>query len=116
MSDAHEATLLKANEAIIKGDFDGFLVHCTDDTVWTFVGEQTLRGKQAVRRWMVETYKEPPDSRVDRLVAEGDAVVVIGEAMLADDAGKKARNLYCDVRRFEGGKLAELHAFVSSQD
>ena len=33
-----------ANEAIARGDFEGFLLHCTDDTVWNFLGEKTLKG------------------------------------------------------------------------
>lgn len=44
MSDAHKQTLLAANAAIARLDFEGFLAHCTDDTTWTFVGERTLHG------------------------------------------------------------------------
>jgi uncharacterized protein (TIGR02246 family) len=112
MSDIHKAVLTKANEAITTGDFEGFLACCTEDTEWTFIGDRTLQGKEAVRRWMASTYKEPPAFSVDRMIAEGDFVTALGEITLKDEAGKMTHHSYCDVWRFRDGKMAELHAFV----
>lgn len=112
MSEANKAVLLTANEAIRRLDFEGFLVHCTENTVWNFVGDQTLRGKPAVRAWMAQSYKEPPEFRVEHLVAEGDWVVAMGEIHLPNEEGRKVRHLYSDAWRFEAGKMAELNAFV----
>lgn len=116
MSEKHKATLQQANQAISGGDFDGFLSHCTDNTEWTFVGEQTLEGRAAVREWMVRTYRVPPRFRVDRLVAEGDFVVAMGEITLKDDRGNDTHHAYCDVWRFHDGKMAALRAFVVDLD
>lgn len=113
MSDIHKATLQKANAAISKGDFDGFLALCTDDTQWTFVGDKTIEGKEAVRRWMTATYLEPPDFEVHDMIADANFVVAIGEITLRDPQGKSARNAYCDVWRFRDGKMAELRAYVN---
>ncbi|MDM0008211.1 nuclear transport factor 2 family protein [Variovorax sp. J22G73] len=112
MSDNHKAILEKANAAITQGDHEGFLAFCTEDTAWTFVGDITLSGKQAVREWMAVAYKEPPRFEVHRLIAEGDFLSAIGEITLKDDTGKATRSAYCDVWRFSDGKLAELQAFV----
>jgi len=112
MSDTHKATLQKANAAITRGDYEGFLAFCTDDTQWTFVGDTILRGKQAVREWMANAYEEPPRFEVHRLIAEGDFLSALGEITLKDEAGKATRHAYCDVWRFRDGKLAELQAFV----
>ena len=49
-----------------RGDYEGFLAFCTDDTHWEFVGDQTLDGKEAVRRYMAETYTRPPTFDVVR--------------------------------------------------
>ena len=49
MAETNKAILEKANAAIARGDFEGFLQFCTDDTVWIFIGERTLVGKAAVR-------------------------------------------------------------------
>lgn len=112
MSESHKEILKKANAAIAQGDYEGFLTFCTDDTQWTFVGERTLKGKEAVRQWMANTYKEPPEFDVHRLVAEGDFVIAIGEISLKNESGTSARHVYCDVWRFRDGRMAELQAFV----
>ena len=112
MSETNKATLVKANAAISAGDNEGFLVHCTDDTEWVFVGDRTLRGKEAVRQWMKTTYVEPPTFMVDNLIAEGDFVTALGTISLEDENGEIADYQYCDVWRFLDGKLAALKAFV----
>lgn len=47
-----------------------------------------------------------------RDVNEDDFVAALGEITLKDEAGKPVQHAYCDVWRFRGGKMAELHAFV----
>lgn len=104
--------LEKANEAIARGDFEGFLNHCTDDTVWNFIGDGTLKGKDAVRRWMAETYEAPPTFNVRQMIVEGQFVVALGEVTLKDTTGKETHSSYCDVWRFENGRMAALDAYV----
>ncbi|NTS42454.1 nuclear transport factor 2 family protein [Flavisolibacter sp. BT320] len=112
MSEQNKAILQKANAAITKGDYEGFLSFCTEDTEWTFVGDITLKGKEAVRQWMATAYKEPPSFSVDNLIAEGDFVTAIGTITLKDAEGQEEENRYCDVWRFRDGKMAALTAFV----
>jgi len=88
MSETHKAILEKANAAIAQGDHEGFLAFCTDDTKWTFVGDRTLEGKQAVREWMATAYLEPPRFEVHRLIADGDFLAALGEITLKDETGK----------------------------
>ena len=112
MSTGNKAILERANAAVASGDYEGFLAHCTDDVVWEFVGDQTLRGKDAVRRYMQATYVAPPTFVVEQLIAEGEFVTAIGEITLVDAAGAATRSAYCDVWRVRDGRLAELRAFV----
>lgn len=104
--------LQRANKAVSQGDNEGFLSCCTQDTVWTFVGEQTLKGKEAVRQYMAAAYLEPPKFEVETLVAEGEFVTAVGKISMKDNEGKMLDYSYCDVWRFRGGKMAELKAFV----
>ncbi|MHA4738947.1 nuclear transport factor 2 family protein [Dyadobacter sp. MSC1_007] len=104
--------LEKANAAITKGDNAGFLSFCTDDTEWTFIGERTLRGKEAVRQYMSAAYREPPKFEVENLLAEGEFVIATGQITMKDDNGKPVDYSYCDIWRFRDGKMAELKAFV----
>lgn len=112
MIETNKAILEKANAAVTEGDHEGFLSYCTDDTKWVFVGDRTLQGKEAVRQWMATTYLEPPKFTVENLIAEGDYVTAIGKISMKEENGETASYLYCDVWRFQEGKMAELKAFV----
>ena len=112
MSEKNKAILKQANAAVVKGDYEGFLSHCTDDVKWIFVGDKTLKGKEAVRQYMKSTYIEPPKFVVDQLIAEGDFVTAIGDIDITDETGKMVHSAYCDVWRVRDGMLAELRAFV----
>ncbi len=112
VSTTHKQILERANAAITRGDFEGFLSLCTEDTRWKFEGDRILNGKAAVREWMKVTYTQPPQFEVHRMIAEGDCLAVLGEITLKDSQGKSVQHAYCDVWRFRDGKMAELQAFV----
>ncbi len=112
MSEENKAILEKGNAAIAEGNNEGFLAFCADDTEWTFVGDKTLKGKEAVRQWMATEYVEPPKFKVANLIAEGDFLTAIGDITMKDKDGKEAHYAYCDVWRFRDGKIVELRAFV----
>lgn len=112
MADKNKAILEKANAAIAEGNYEGFLSCCTEDTEWTFVGDKTLKGKEAVRKWMATTYIEPPKFMVARLIAEGDFVTALGNITMKDENGNESHYSYCDVWRFRGDQMSELKAFV----
>lgn len=94
MSEKNKAILLQGNAAIADSNHEGFLALCTDDTAWTFVGDQVLKGKEAVRRYMAATYIEPPRVTVDTLIAEGDFLTAVGEITLKDKDGKSTHYVY----------------------
>lgn len=112
MNQPNKAILEEANTYISKGEYEQFLSYCTEDTEWIFVGEQILRGKDAVRTYMANTYVEPPKFNVQQSIAEGDFVTVIGKISLKDQEGKSMEYDYCDVWTFRDGKLAGVKAFV----
>jgi ketosteroid isomerase-like protein len=112
MSENNKAILEKANAAISAGNYEGFLSRCADDTEWTFVGDKTLRGKEAVRQWMATNYKEPPKFEVTNLIAEGDFVTAVGNITMKSEDGRDENYAYCDVWRFRDNKIIALTAFV----
>lgn len=109
---SNKEILERANAAITKGDNEGFLSFCTEDTQWNFLGDKTLQGKEAVREWMKTAYAEPPNFMVENLIAEDDFVTAIGTIKMKDEQGITTLYSYCDVWRFRDGKMAELKAFV----
>jgi uncharacterized protein (TIGR02246 family) len=112
MNQDNKAILEKANAAFAAGDFEGFLAYCTEDTKWTYVGDQTIEGKEAVRQYIAKTYTEPSNFTVANLIAEGEFVTLLGEIVLPDEDGNSTHYAVCDVWRFRDGKMAELKAFV----
>ncbi len=112
MSEQNKSILRQANAAVRAGDNEGFLAFCTDDIVWSTVGGETLRGKEAVRDWMSKEYTVPPEFDVRHMVAEGDFVVALGAITSRSADGQAVPNAYSDVWRFRDGKMAELNAYV----
>lgn len=106
--------LQEANACIAVGDHEGFLKFCTKDTRWTFVGDRTLNGIDEVRAYMSEAYKEPPKFEVALMIEEGNYLTAMGTISLLNENSEWVDYEYCDVWRFEDGKLAELKAFVVS--
>jgi ketosteroid isomerase-like protein len=112
MSENNKTILIKANEAVSKGDYEGFLEYCTEDTKWIFIGDQILNGKKEVRKWMLTEYIVPPRVYVTNLIAENDYVTALGQITLINEKGVSVQYCYCDVWKFRDGKMAELTAFV----
>jgi ketosteroid isomerase-like protein len=112
MVNDNKQILEEANAAVTRGDYEKFLSFCTDDTIWTFIGERTLYGKQAVREYMQQVYLAPPEFMVEQLIAEDDFVTAIGKISLRNQDGGWSEYAYCDVWRLRENKLHELKAFV----
>jgi uncharacterized protein len=112
MSQRNKSILQEANAAISKGNIEGFLSFCAEDIEWTTVGEETIKGKEALRQWMATAYVEPPEYTLVNLIAEGDFLVALGDITLKDKEGKPRNHAYCDVWRFRDDKMVELRAFV----
>lgn len=106
------ALLQEANEFIKKGDYENFLTYCAEDTRWVFIGERILSGKEEVREYMKEFYREPPVFGVDTTVESGEFLAVTGEITVKDKNGTAHHYDYCDLWRFENGKIAALKAYV----
>ena len=112
MIENNKILLMKANEAVSKGDYEGFLQYCTEDTKWTFVGDQVLEGKNEVRKWMLTEYRVPPKFDVKSMIAENEYVTALGQITLINEKGASVQYSYCDVWKFRDGKMAQLTAFV----
>ena len=111
MSAANRAIIDKANEAFARNDVEGLLALCREDFTWTMVGSESAVGKAAVREWMAKAPPGAPKFTVDTVIVDGDFVTCIGD-MTMPEKGKDVGYAYCDVWRLEGGKIAELKAFV----
>lgn len=108
----NKTILTKANESLQQGDIDTFLSFCTEDTEWVFVGDKTLKGKEAVRLYLEESYTETTKFNIERMIEEGDFVMQMGEISFENKDGEVESYLASDLWRFQNGKMADLKAFV----
>lgn len=115
MSEENKSILKMANTAMAAGNTEGFLAFCTEDTVWTFMGDKTLRGKEAVREYIAATYAKPPKFDTSELIAEGEFVTALGQITITGHNANETTYWYCDVWRLRGGKLDQLRAFVAEK-
>jgi len=116
MTETNKKILQKANDAVSIGNYEDFFKYCTEDTKWTFIGDQILDGKDQVREWMLNEYIEPPINDVKNIVAENEYLTVMGYLTVKTKSGESNKYSYCDVWKFRNGKMAELLAFVVESD
>ena len=109
---SNKAILKQANAAISKGNIEAFLSACTDDTVWEYIGDKTLVGKQAVREYLKQAYTDSSSFNISLMIEEGDFVTQMGKISFKEESGEIVDYLACDVWKFREGKMAELKAFV----
>jgi ketosteroid isomerase-like protein len=107
----NKVTVERINEAMARADVEGFLAYCTEDFVWTMVGEAPVQGKDAIRKWMAQMPQDPPDFTVRTLVGDGDYVIARGDMEMPEENGVNTYE-FCDVWRFAGDRAVELNAFV----
>ena len=112
MSAKNKEIVEKVNASFAEGSVEGFLSNCADDVVWTMVGNKTTKGKNAIREWLSSMDMEPPKFTVNSIIAEGDFVTAYGDMTMKEKDGKTVPYAYCDIYRFQNGKIAELSSFV----
>ena len=105
-----------AFEEISRGNHQAFLDSITEDFSVTLIGStpfsNTLTGIKEVTDQMIvpvmSALETQPKIIIDKLIAEGDNVVLVahGEGGVAKN-GKPYNNSYCHVMRLKDGKIAE---------
>ena len=106
----------RVNEAFADNNMEGFLSFCTNEVVWTMVGDRTVKGKDAIRQWMKSMDSPAPQFSVAAVIGDGDFVAAYGDMTMKDKEGKTSPYSYCDIYRFEDGKIAELRSYVMKTD
>jgi len=104
------------------GDGRLFIDSLADDFCWTIIGTTawsgTYRGKQAVQtdllRPLLAQFADRYINTLDRIVAEGDLVVVECHGRATTTAGRPYNNSYCWICRVQDGELQELTEYMDT--
>jgi uncharacterized protein (TIGR02246 family) len=84
MAASRKAIVQQINEAFAENNLEQILSFCTDDFVWTMVGDTTVKGKEPIRKWMASMNPEPPQFTIQYVVAEGDFVITRGDMTMKE--------------------------------
>lgn len=107
----------RINAGFADNNLETVLSFCTEDFTWTMVGDSTVRGKDAIRKWMASMNPQPPQFTIQQTVAEADVVITRGDMRMQEKKdGPSIPYTFCDIYRFEGDKVVELTAFVIRTD
>jgi len=117
MSADRKAIVEQINNGFAENNLEKVLSFCTEDFVWSMVGDTSVKGKDAIRKWMASMSPEPPQFTVQQVVAEGDTVMTRGDMMMQESKEDLPHSYaFCDIYRFKGDQVAELTAFVIRTD
>lgn len=105
--------------ALEAGDTEPLIAHLADEVRWTITGGSTLSGiydgKKAFLdgpyRRLAGLLKEPMHARVQRILADGDAVAVQWLGSGTTQNGSAFSNEYCWIVRFEGERIVEVTSY-----
>ena len=115
MANTNKQIVEKVNASFADGKTEVFLEQCKPDIVWKMVGEETRTGVDTIRKFMASMGDmEPPKFSAINVIGEGDFVAANGDMTMKNKDGKTESYSFCDIYRFDGGKIAELTSYVVS--
>ena len=105
------------------GDSRPFFRLVADDVRWTVIGSTPVSATFPSRAAFVagatgplsERLAEPIRATVQRVLADGDHVVVQWEGRSASRSGKPYHQTYCWVLRLADGKIVEATAYLDTE-
>jgi ketosteroid isomerase-like protein len=106
-----------------KGNTRPFVDSFADDIRWTVMGttrwSKTYEGKQAVIAELLvplsARFADQYTATAERIIAEGDHVVVEVRGRVTTKSGKPYNNTYCNIFRIVDGKVRELTEYMDTE-
>jgi ketosteroid isomerase-like protein len=106
-----------------QGNSKPFVEIMADDFCWTLTGttiwSKTYAGKQAVLTDLLATLRSRIAGQIrttaDRILADGDYVVVEAHGNNTTRSGKPYNNRYCFIFRLAEGKLKEVTEYLDTE-
>lgn len=119
----NKRAITQACAELAEGNGEPFLALMADDFRWTIIGSTEWSGTYAGRDTVLEELLQPlfaqfADTYVntpERLIAEGDHVVVQCRGSVSTRSGRRYDNTYCWVCRFADGKLVEMTEYLDTE-
>jgi ketosteroid isomerase-like protein len=119
----NKEVMREAFAELAKGNGRPFVDLMADDFCWTVPGttkwSKTYHGKQAVLADLMQPlfaqFADRYTNTAQRILAEGDYVVVECHGNVTTKTGKPYANEYCYVIRMADGKMRELREYLDTE-
>lgn len=106
---------IEISEEFAKGNLESSATYLSDDVIWNILGNAPIVGKEKVlevsKMLQLESF---PTITIKNIVAQGDYVVIESKGEAKTKKGKPYNQTYCDVFRFEEGKLQEISTYLDT--
>lgn len=118
----NKAILQSVFEALAQGDGRPFVDAMADDFTWHMEGTTpwsgTYRGKKAVQDQVLKPlfaqFATKYVNRAEKMIAEGDTVVVLCRGDVTTHSGKRYNNSYCYIIEMRDGQMIELREYFDT--
>ncbi|MCI3221339.1 nuclear transport factor 2 family protein [Streptomyces sp. NP-1717] len=116
----HKDTVMRYLRGVQHADHELVLSLVTDDVLLERKGRPGIRGKEVLRAVIDDedgavhrdTGSHRPVHRIERMVEEGDTVVVSGSVVVRLLNGGRLETLFCDHFTFSGGLISGLESYM----
>jgi ketosteroid isomerase-like protein len=109
----HKEIVERYHEGFRRSDHAMILALLTDDVAWDLPGFRHLVGKDAFDGEIENPdFSGSPTLVVDRMIEEGDTVVVIGTGVGHRKDGARFPFAYCDAFTFRDDLIARVESYV----
>jgi ketosteroid isomerase-like protein len=108
----------KISEEFSKGKFPATYDHFADDIEWKIIGDQIISGKENAIAFCNKMMAEMDGSTLNNInvIVENNYAAIEGNCKFTNEVGKAATVEYCDVYRFEDGKIKTITSYLVSSE
>ncbi len=103
----------RISEQFSQGNFSAVYDDFAETIQWQIVSNSTIKGKAAVIDFCNKMSIEMSTAKLTNtnVIAADDRVSIEGECDFTNDKGEPEKVKYCDVYRFENGKIKEITSY-----
>lgn len=102
------------NEAFSKNNLDFILNNMSDDIVWNFVGEKSMRGKEEIREFMKPMSNiETLEMELLQIISGEESAAANGRMKIKEPSGEIKSFGFADFYELEGLKIPKVKKMTS---
>lgn len=103
----------KVTAAFDASDTEAILGYMADDVSWEMMGDQTISGKDDMRKFLAGmSDMKMVSSTKKHIIVDGDAAAVHGDVQYKGKDGQLMDMYYCDVYELENGKVEKMTSYI----